>query len=227
MTVEQKNPVLKVAILSHNIWLLLGLRKIFEAHIDIEVVEESSGSSSACNRLARQRPDVILVDIESDIKSAEAVNDLRQKNPQSRIIILSGWDEMDRARRALDAGFDEIVIKCQQPGVLLATVQCVGKVPALALRAPSNSHPIQKIDKRKAMPEPLPGTDALTDRERAVVGLVKKGLSNRDIADSLCLAETTVRHHLTSIFDKLGVSNRQKLLICAHQYELVERTGSA
>src|SRR5215813_5349073 len=100
MTVEQRSPVLKVAIVSTNILLLLGLRRIFEEHIGIEVVGESSGGSSACNRIAQQRPDVILVDIESDIKSAEAINDLRQKNPQSRIIVLSGWDEMDRARQA-------------------------------------------------------------------------------------------------------------------------------
>ena len=77
------------------------------------------------------------------------------------------------------------------------------------------------------VPEAMRCTDTLTDREREVIGLIGKGLSNRDIANTLCISETTVRHHLTSIFDKMGVSNRQKLLICAHQYGLVELAASA
>jgi DNA-binding NarL/FixJ family response regulator len=67
----------------------------------------------------------------------------------------------------------------------------------------------------------------LTEREREVIVLIGQGLSNKDIADRLCISVITVRHHLTSIFDKLGVSTRQKLLIRAHQYGLVELTASA
>ena len=180
---------------------------------------------------------MILVDIESDMKSVEAITDLRQKNQLSRIIVLSGWDEIDRARQALAAGADEIVMKCQQPGVLLATVEHVrqaGKGLAVALTATSSQAPntnapfiTNKVDKRKAAAESVRCTDTLTDREREVIGLIGKGLSNRDIANTLCISETTVRHHLTSIFDKMGVSNRQKLLICAHQHGLVELTASA
>ncbi len=220
MTLEQKDPILRVAIVSHNIWLLLGLRRILEEHIGIVVVGESSGGNSGCNRIAQQRPDVILVDIESDINFVEAINDLRQANPLSRIILLSGWDEIDRARQALAAGADEIVMKCQQPGVLLVTVQREGKGLAVAVKATNQSPITTKVDKGKALPVPPNFADALTDREREVVRLVKEGSSNRDIANSLCIAETTVRHHLTSIFGKLGVSNRAKLLICSYQYDL-------
>jgi len=236
MTLDQRSLV-KVAIVSHNNLLLVGLRRIFEEHTGIVIVGEWSGGSSACNLITEQRPDVILVDIESDLKSTDAINDLRQKNQLSRIIVLSGWDEIDRARQALAAGADEIVMKCQQPEVLLATVGYVrpaGKGLAVALTATSSQAPntnqsliTNKVDKRKAVPEPARCTDTLTDREREVIGLIGKGLSNRDIANTLCISETTVRHHLTSIFDKMGVSNRQKLLICAHQYGLVELTASA
>ena len=228
MTLEQREPVLKVVSVSNNILLLLGLRRLFEVDNQIVVVGESSTSSSTCNVIAQQRPNVILLDIESDMKFPEAIHDLRQKHPPCRIVILSGWAEMDRARQALAAGADEIVLKCQRPEVLLATVQGGGKGPALALRAPSNQPPITtKVDNGKAVAEATQCTDALTDREGEVVSLVGKGLSNRDIASKLCISETTVRHHLTSIFDKIGVSNRQKLLIYAYQYGLVEVIASA
>jgi DNA-binding NarL/FixJ family response regulator len=237
MTLEQRNPLLKVAVVSHNNLLLVGLRRIFEENIGIVVVGEWSGGSSACNLITEQRPDVILVDIESDMKSAEAINDLRQKNQLSRIIVLSGWDEMNCARQALAAGADEIVMKCQQPEVLLATIEYVrraGTGVAVAMKVtssqtPNNNQPpvANKIDKRNAVAESMRYSDALTDREREVVGQVKEGLSNRDIAEKLCISETTVRHHLTSIFDKLGVSSRQKLLIFAYQHEVVERIGLA
>jgi DNA-binding NarL/FixJ family response regulator len=241
MTLAHKNAVIKVAIVSHNSLLLVGTRRIFEENIGIVIVGEWSGLSSARNLITDQRPDVILVDIESDMKFAEAINNLRQNNQLSQIIVLSGWDEIDRARQALAAGADEIVMKCQHPGVLLATVKCVrhaGKGLAVALKAtlsqaPNTNRPLitDKVDNGKAVVESTRCTDALTDaltdREREVIVLVGKGLSNRDIANSLCIAETTVRHHLTSIFDKMGVSSRQKLLIHAYQSGLVELTSSA
>ena len=68
---------------------------------------------------------------------------------------------------------------------------------------------------------PMKWPEGLTEREREVVRLISEGLSNKDIADRLCISSITVRHHLTNIFDKLGVSNRQKLLIRAHQHGLV------
>ena len=121
-------------------------------------------------------------------------------------------------------------MKCQPPSVLLATVECVAKSLAAPLSA--TSIPVLINDKRdkplvdKVVAEPTRWIGSLTDRERAVIALVGQGLSNRDISSRLGVSETTVRHHLTSIFDKLRVSNRQKLLIYAHQYGLVELTAS-
>jgi DNA-binding NarL/FixJ family response regulator len=130
---------------------------------------------------------------------------------------------MDRARQALEAGADAMVMKCQQPRILWSTVESQGKGLAVSLRATSNQSTIaKKAGTRKAVTEPMQFFNALTDREREVIGLVEEGLSNREIANNLCISETTVRHQLTSIFDKLGVSNQQKLLLCAYQYELVE-----
>jgi DNA-binding NarL/FixJ family response regulator len=225
MRLEQREPVLKVVSVSNNVLLLLGLRRILERHAGILVVGESSWDSATGNVIAQQRPDVILVDIESDMK-VEAINDLRPKSPLSRIIVLSGWEQVDCARQALAAGADTIVMKFQHPKALLATVELLGKFAA-SLSNTVNQRPIATtVDKCNAVAEPMPPTDTLTDREREVILLVRRGLSNRDIASELCLSETTIRHHLTSIFDKIGVSSRQKLLIYAYQHGLVDLAAS-
>ncbi|MDQ3235875.1 MAG: response regulator transcription factor, partial [Pseudobdellovibrionaceae bacterium] len=96
----------------------------------------------------------------------------------------------------------------------VAAQRNVAKVPRVAL--PYSGTPCQA-----RWPE------GLTERERDVVRLISQGLSNKDIADRLCISSITVRHHLTNIFDKLGVSNRQKLLIRAHQYGIAEQTAQA
>lgn len=82
-----------------------------------------------------------------------------------------------------------------------------------------------RIDHAGAM---SPGSlEVVTKREREIVALIGEGLSNKDIAARLGISSITVRHHLTSIFDKLGVTTRQKLLLRAHQYKLVELSASA
>jgi DNA-binding NarL/FixJ family response regulator len=75
-------------------------------------------------------------------------------------------------------------------------------------------------------PVSVKGSGILTKREREIIPLIGQGLSNREIGDRLCISTITVRHHLTSIFDKLGVASRNKLLIRAHQDGLVEVSES-
>ena len=69
--------------------------------------------------------------------------------------------------------------------------------------------------------------DGLTERECQIIRCVSQGLSNKDIADRLCISSITVRHHLTAIFDKLGVPNRKKLIVHAHERGLVDLTAQA
>ena len=149
----------------------------------------------------------------------------------SKIILLCGFEDKERTREAFLSGVDGIVLKVQPSAVLIAAIESLGlaqaepvsfppTVPASTVTgAPGSSHVSE--------PYQVKWPSALTERERAVIVLIGQGLSNKDIADRLCISGITVRHHLTSIFDKLGVTSRQKLLIRAHQYGLVEITASA
>ncbi len=213
----------KVAIVSSNTFVRLGLRRTFETHPGVHVVGECPWGPSAHDLVERERPDLIVVDLELDMNQVDVISLLRQWAPRSRIVLLTGWADMERGRQAMEVGADVIMMKCQPASILLAIVDSVAKRHGAAR---PQAHSLPPPERDGANPEGMaalhPKTEALTTRERAVVALVGQGLSNRDIAERLCISETTVRHHLTSIFDKLGVSNRQKLLILAYQRGLTE-----
>ncbi len=231
MTIGKQPSGIKVVIVSSNTFLRVGLHRTFDAHPGIEVVGESHAGSSARDLVEQTRPDLIVIDLDHDTKQIDIVTMFRQSVPHARVVVLAGWADMELGRQALEAGADVIMMKCQPASILLAILESMARnhttlpsaTPVLTFKADIGEKP----SNGKVMPVPAPRTDSLTDRERSVVALVGQGLSNRDIGERLCISETTVRHHLTSIFDKLGVSNRQKLLLLAHRCGLTEVTASA
>ena len=121
------------------------------------------------------------------------------------------------------------MLTVQPPAVLIAAIAslCSGDLQIERQRIEpasfilNDQHPVKTPDHKRTR------ICDLTLREREIIGLIGKGLSNKDIADRLCISDITVRHHLTNIYSKLDVSNRQKLLIFAHQYGLIEPTLSS
>lgn len=215
----------RIVIVSSNTFVRLGLRGTFQTHPGILVVAECPWGSSARALVEQKRPDFIVVDLESDMKPVDVISLLRQSAPLARIILLTGWADMERGRQVMEVGADVIMMKCQPASILLAILESMAKPGTpVSLVAPEKT---EETPNEKTAAALSPRADSLTDRERSVVTLVSQGLSNRDIAERLCISETTVRHHLTSIFNKLGVSNRQKLLILVHQRGLNELKASA
>ncbi|ALA60778.1 LuxR C-terminal-related transcriptional regulator [Nitrospira moscoviensis] len=217
--------IIKIVTVSSNTFVQLGLRRIFEGHSGAVVVGECPRGAAARDLVEKERPDLIVVDLESDMSQFD-VGLLRQGAPHARIVVLTGWADMERGRQALEAGADVIMMKCQPASLLLAIIESMAKSPGAPV-----SHPRTLVFKqdRGGTPPAQPEAPAshskmetLTERERAVAALIGQGLSNRDIAERLFISETTVRHHLTSIFDKVGVSNRQKLLLLVHRWKLAE-----
>jgi DNA-binding NarL/FixJ family response regulator len=183
--------------------------------------------------IVHEAPHVILIDMESELDAGPLIQKIRQRAPVAKIILLSGFDDKERTKEAFLQGVDGIVLKVQPPAVLVAVIDSLCQ----AIRSSVNDKGGEVSSTFLTSPRPIPFTnteaaalrlpDGLTEREREVIVLIGQGLSNKDIADRLCISGITVRHHLTSIFDKLGVTTRQKLLIRAHQFGLVELTASA
>ena len=208
-----------VAIVTNNYLLRLGLQKIVDDEKWIRLVGQAAHAYNLEEMLTHEQPHIVILDTEIGGAAPDLIQKIKRVAPRVKTILLSGFDDTDCTRQALASGVDGIVLKVQPSAVLIATITYladsgqevvlpIGHSPAIPTTPPPP-------------PAPTKWSDGLTEREREVVRLISEGLSNKDIADRLCISSITVRHHLTSIFDKLGVSNRQKLLIRAHQQGLV------
>lgn len=231
---EETTTTTVVAIVSSNYLLCLGLQRIVEAEKWIRLVGQTVHGIHLDEMLATERPDIAIIDTENGASVPDLIQKLKAATPGVKTILLSGLDDVECTRQAFLSGVDSIVLKVQPSAVLIATIAHLtrsSKEVVLTLGAhPSRPMPTIQNDLpalRPMTPTQAHQPDGLTEREREVVRLISEGLSNKDIANRLCISSITVRHHLTSIFDKLGVSNRQKLLIRAHQNGLTRPPAMA
>lgn len=217
-----------VAIVTNNYLLRLGLQKIVDDAKWIRLVGQAAHAGNLDEILTSEQPHIVILDTEIGGAAPDLIQKIKRVAPGVKTILLSGFDDTECTRQALAAGVDGIVLKVQPSAVLIATINYLADSGGeVALPIGNRPTPLKLSHTPAISTAPLTPpaltkwSDGLTEREREVVRLISEGLSNKDIADRLCISSITVRHHLTSIFDKLGVSNRQKLLIRAHQQGLV------
>ncbi|MEV2277355.1 response regulator transcription factor [Nocardiopsis sp. NPDC049922] len=199
-----------------------GLRMILEAAPDIEVVGEGGDGEEAV-RLARElSPDVVLLDIRmpgTDGLSAAAR--LTRLPNAPRVVLLTTFDLDEYVHRALRAGAVGFLLKDTPPRDLIAAVRTVHE--GNAMLAPSVT---KRMLERFAVPEPAGAAaeraeaerrlSVLSERERAVLVAVAKGMSNAEAGRALGMREATVKAHVSRILSKLGMSNRVQAAILAH-----------
>jgi len=226
--IEEGRATTVVAIVSSNYLLRLGLQKIVEDEKWIRLIGQSAHGTNLEDILSGEHPHIVILDTEIENAVPDMIRTIKTAAPEIKIILLAGFEEVDRTRQAFTYGIDGLVLKIQPSPVLIATIDylaCSGAAVMIPIGQETSQTRMAATRSIQASPIRPPNSpkwpDGLTEREREVVRLISEGLSNKDIADRLCISSITVRHHLTSIFDKLGVSNRQKLLIRAHQHGLV------
>jgi DNA-binding NarL/FixJ family response regulator len=220
------------AIITNDFLIRLGVQTIFDLDTAIKLVGHFSDGSKLEKMLIDRPPQVVIIDVNTQRDVTELIRQVKQQLPETKVVILTGLDDRERTRDVFNCGVDGIVLKIQPPQVLVAAIQaiCIPEIDTVKMGGTGTSAlpSREQIGGIEGTNPNFPQWDgALTEREREIIVLVSQGLSNKDIADRLCISTITVRHHLTSIFDKLGVSNRQKLLIRAHQCGLVALTASA
>jgi len=192
-----------------------GLRAFLQLQPDIEVVGEADGGETALALAARVEPDVVLMDLlMPDGDGIAAIRGLRAAQPQARVLVLSSYVDEAQVFSAIQAGAGGYQLKDIQPEALADAIRDVhaGR-PALHAEA-------QARLMRRAT-EPAVGSQ-LTPRERDVLKLLAEGFPNKEIARRLYVSEKTVKTHVSSILQKLGVKDRTQAALAAVRQRLLD-----
>jgi DNA-binding NarL/FixJ family response regulator len=210
--------VTRVLIADDDDLMRAGLIELLTADPDIQIVGEASTGREALSHAQRLSPDVVLMDIRMpDLDGIAATRELSRSSPHVKVLILTTFEEDDYIFGALRAGASGFLLKRTRPEELIAAVHTVAAGDSLL--SPSVTRRV--IDRLAKQPTPdLSGNDKigdLTAREREVLGLIARGLSNREIAAELVVEESTVRTHVKRILMKLGLRDRVQAVIFAYE----------
>jgi DNA-binding NarL/FixJ family response regulator len=203
---------IRVLIADDHPLIIAGVRRTIEHLDDIEVVGEAHSGPEILQLVARRDPTVVLMDLRMPgITGFDCLEQLRERWPQLKIVVLSACDERETIDGALRAGADAYVLKSAQPIDLAAVLRQVAS--GSVFYAPATPRPAEAG-------ADAPGP-ALTERERAILEAVASGLTTAAISREMWVSEHTVKFHLTNIYRKLGVPNRAGAVRYALEHRLV------
>ncbi len=214
---------IKVMVIGDFLIFRNGLKLLLETEKNIKVVGEAANLSEASDSISKTRPDILLVD-SSEADKSTFTSFVSSQPSYISIIILTNSSEIEMHRKYLMLGVNGVVTKEQTANILFKAINKVHDGEVWFVRKLMNETIKQLITEKKSMPEEIYSYNCsgLSTRERDVLILICQGMKNKIIADKLFISETTVRHHLTSIFEKLNVTSRLELVVHAFKEKLVE-----
>lgn len=200
-----------------------GLALVLGAEVDIEVVGEASHGVEAVERAAELQPHVVVMDVRMPgMGGVEATRRIRQAQPATRVVMLTGSTEDDDLFGALRAGASGYLLKEVAIDEIADAVRAIARgqalvSPSMAARLVAEFNALsRRVD------EQHDHAPRLTDRELEVLRLVARGLANKEIAAELVIAENTVKNHVRNILEKLQVRTRMEAALYAVRERLVD-----
>jgi len=186
-----------------------GLVELLSVADDLEVVGTAVDGAEAIELAEELRPDVVLMDISMpDVDGIRATGSILEARSETRVVMLTAFSDRDRVVAALDAGAIGYLLKDSEPREVLEAVRAAARGDApLAPRAARQLLAARSEEQRAD----------LSKREREVLALVAEGLPNKLIARRLEISEKTVKTHLTSVFQRIGVSDRTQAALWAQR----------
>ncbi|PSK99533.1 LuxR family two component transcriptional regulator [Murinocardiopsis flavida] len=215
--------MIRVLLADDQTLVRAGFRSMLDGEDDIEVVAEAGDGAQALELARAERPDVVLMDVRMPGVDGLAATRHIAADPRLsdvRVVILTTFDLDDYVYGALRAGASGFLVKDTEPTELIHGVRVVARGDALL--APSVTRRlIGEFAARIREPVAAPELNALTAREREVLGLVAGGLSNEEIADRLVLSPATAKTHVSRVLTKLGARDRAQLVVLAYESGMI------
>jgi len=207
-TVEEGARIRVVVVDDHAV-IRAGLQQLLAATDDVEVVGTAADGAEAVEVVLRERPDVVLMDLQMPgTDGVEATREIRRRAPASDVLVLTSFSDGERILGALDAGAVGYLLKDADPEDVLSGIRAVSR----------GGSPLHPKAARTLLGVRAGSTQVqLTAREKEILGLLRRGLSNKEVARSLGISDRTVKAHLTSAFARIGVQDRTQAALWAER----------
>lgn len=195
-----------------------GIKQLLEFDGNIEVVSEAANGVECLDKLEKNIPDVLLLDINMPEKNGlEVLDEIKKKEYDLKVLILTVHNELEYLLKAVDIGVDGYILKDSESAELKRAIQSVlageSYIQASLIPALNNRLANRDIDKDKI--------DLLTNRELEVLIQVANGMINKEIATNLNISERTVKNHVSNIFKKIDVSDRTQAAVFAIKNNII------
>ncbi|WP_322748202.1 MULTISPECIES: response regulator transcription factor [unclassified Frankia] len=215
--------MIRVLIADDQPLIRLGLRVLIETEDDLELVGEADDGRAALDLVRRARPDVALLDIRMPVLDGLSALRAITEDPDlahTRVVMVTTFELDEYVFEALRSGASGFVLKDAPPADLLRAIRVVAAGESLL--SPTVTRRVIEAFARRPVPASAPDLSSLTVREREVMGLVGRGLSNEEIAAQLVISPATARTHVSRVMVKLAARDRAQLAVLANQAGLVD-----
>jgi DNA-binding NarL/FixJ family response regulator len=210
--------VIRVLVADDHAVVRQGLKQLLSTFSDVELVGEAANGAEAVELCGERAPDVVLMDLEMPVADGiEATKRLQALHPDVAVVVLTSFSDRDRILQALDAGAVGYLLKDVEPEDLAKAIAAAAKG-----ESPLDPRAARALVSARRAAAPAEG---LSEREREVLLMVVDGLANKQIAQRLSISEKTVKAHLTSVFRRIGVTDRTQAALWAERNGLSRDTS--
>ena len=210
---------IKVMLADDHILMREGIRQLLEFDGSIDVVAEANDGEECIEKLLLAKPQILLLDINMPKKNGiEVLEEIKRKNIDVKVLILTVHDEIEYLIKAVDIGVDGYILKDSESTELKRAISVImngeSYIQPKLIPALNNRLVARDVDKDKI--------DSLTSRELEVLIQVANGMFNKEIATSLNISERTVKNHISNIFKKIDVSDRTQAAVFAIKNDIIK-----